>query len=206
MKSANERKGKIYHYCITKSPSHTATGFAEVLSTKSLSINNYDSATHNLKISLYAANVYQAYTYDNLDRVKTVRYNNVGVVSQALGSAAISMVNNAAQQIDDVVAKKKKFNVPDMLFDGVVGFACGRLGGSGATYGNTSGIRAVGNQYAKRGLLNSKAATYFVKNAHNQGGKFVFSSLGKSLGISAVGTAIGIGKTHATSFIRRIIR
>ena len=45
-----------------------------------LSIKSYDSATNNLKLMLYGSNGYVAYTYDNLDRIKTERYNSIGLL------------------------------------------------------------------------------------------------------------------------------
>ena len=123
--------------------------------------------------------------------------SGAGVVVQALGSAALSMTSNAASQINHIVKDETgetEFSVEDMLFDGVVGFACGAWGKNGASYGNSKGIMSAGKQLWKRGLLNPKARSYYAKVAHNKGGEYVMSSLLKSLGKSFVGTTIVTGK------------
>ena len=123
--------------------------------------------------------------------------SGAGVVVQALGSAAISMVSNAASQVNHIVQDETGetgFNVVDMLFDGVVGLVCGARGGNGASYGNSGGINAAGKQLFKRGFFNPQARSYYAKTAHNMGGEYVFKPLLKSLGISAIGSAVVAGK------------
>ena len=119
--------------------------------------------------------------------------SGAGVVVQALGSAAISMMSNAASQVINIVndeTGETEFDVGDMLFDGAVGLVCGIWGDNGASYGNSAGINAAGKQLLKRGLFNPKAWSYYVKVAHNMGGEFVLKSLMKSLGKSAIGTTV----------------
>ncbi len=123
--------------------------------------------------------------------------SGAGVVVQALGSAAISMASNTASQVNHIVKDETgetTFNVGDMLFDGVVGLACGTWGGNGASYGNAGGITAAGKQLFKRGFFNPQARSYYAKVAHNMGGEYVFKPLLQSLGKSAVGSAIVTGK------------
>lgn len=123
--------------------------------------------------------------------------SGAGVIVQALGSAAISMASNAASQVHDIrqdTTGETEFDIGDMLFDGVVGLACGIWGGNGASYGNSGGINAAGKQLFKRGFFNSQARSYYAKVAHNMGGEYVFKPLLKSLGKSAVGAAVVIGK------------
>ncbi len=70
----------------------------------------------------------------------------VGLVGQVAGNAAISMANNAA---DQVIENKgfKNFNVGSMLFDGVVGGIAGRAGGAGA---GSKHLNKIGKQLFKR--------------------------------------------------------
>ena len=125
--------------------------------------------------------------------------SGAGVVVQALGSAAISMTSNAASQVNHIVQDETgatEFDVGDMLFDGAVGLVCGARGGNGASYGNSGGIKAAGKQLFKRGFFNPQARSYYAKTAHNMGGEYVFKPLLKSLGISAVGSAVVTGKNR----------
>ena len=122
--------------------------------------------------------------------------SGAGVVAQALVSAGISMVSNAASQVNHIIQDETgntKFDVGDMLFDGSVGLACGIVGGKGASYGNSGGITAAGKQLGKRILSGdgiSKALSYYAKTAHAQGGEFVLKSLAKSLAINSIGGII----------------
>ena len=65
-----------------------------------LSIKSYDSATNNLKLMLYGSNGYVAYTYDNLDRIKTERYNSIGLLVtysyDYMGNVAQKKVTNTS--------------------------------------------------------------------------------------------------------------
>ena len=89
---------------------------------------------------------------------------------------------------------KKDFQI----FDGVVGGARGAIGGNGASYGNTAGIKAAGKNLAKQVFKNgrnaSKAAIYYAKTAHRAGGDFVMKELTKSLSISGGGSVIMVVK------------
>ena len=123
--------------------------------------------------------------------------SGAGIVVQAIGSAAISMISNAASQVNHIVQDETgatEFDVGDMLFDGAVGLACGTWGGNGASYGNSGGIMAAGKQLFKRGFFNPQARSYYAKVAHNMGGEYVFKPLLQSLGKSAVGSTIVTGK------------
>ena len=126
--------------------------------------------------------------------------SGAGVVAQALGSAAISMVSNAVTQAKHIAeGKQSEFDMADMFFDGVVGLATGAWGGNGASYGNSGGIMKAGKQLLKRGFFDPKARSHYVKVAHRMGGEFVFNPLLESLGKNAVGSAVVIGKNILTS-------
>jgi len=119
--------------------------------------------------------------------------SGAGVLAQSLGSAALSMASNAAQQMNHIIKDETgetKFRVGDMLFDGFVGLVCGARGGNGASYGNTAGINSAWKQLSKRGIFNKKAQVYFAKTAHGKGGKFVLDALAESQKISTIGTVI----------------
>ena len=125
--------------------------------------------------------------------------SGAGVITQALVSSGISMASNAASQVNHIVKDESGetgFDVGDMLFDGAVGLVCGARGGNGASYGNSGGIKAAGKQLFKRGFFNPQARSYYAKTAHNMGGEYVFKPLLKSLGISAVGSAVVTGKNR----------
>lgn len=80
-----------------------------------------------------------------------------------------------------------------MLFDGAVGGVCGFIGGDGASYGNTAGIKASGNQLINRIFLKNdvkSAYAYYAKTAHCEGGKFVIDGLNASLKINSRGSAV----------------
>jgi len=92
--------------------------------------------------------------------------SGAGIVAQAVGSAAISMVSNAASQANHILkdeTHETRFDVGDMLFDGVVGLACGLWGGNGASYGNSGGINAAGRQLFRRGFLTHVPASIMQK-------------------------------------------
>ena len=130
--------------------------------------------------------------------------SGAGVVAQAIGGAAISMVSNAAQQINDIVNDESgntKFSVGDMVFDGAVGLACGIIGKNGASFGNTAGINASWKQLLKRGLSNKAARSYFAKTAHNAEKKFVLTALKKGLAINAGGAGISVAKTTVVRWL-----
>jgi hypothetical protein len=115
--------------------------------------------------------------------------SGVGMLGQIAGGAAFSMASNAGQQINKIVdGTQDEFNYGSMIFDGVVGGVCGRLGGTGASYGNVAGINAAEKQFIKRGLTKA-AKTYFVSQAHKQGGVYVYDALSKSLKILAAGSS-----------------
>ena len=121
--------------------------------------------------------------------------SGAGAVVQVVAGAGIAMASNAAQQTNKIVKKKQEgFDVGSMIFDGVVGGACGVMGGNGASYGNTAGIKAAGKNFTtqvfKNGRNASKAAIYYAKTAHRAGGDFVMKELTKSLGYNTVGNAI----------------
>ncbi len=123
--------------------------------------------------------------------------SGAGVVVQAIGNATISMVSNAASQANKIVndpTGETEFDIGDMLFDGVVGLACGIAGGNGASYGNTKGINAATKQWFKRGFFDSNARSYYVKNACREGGEHVFDALLSSLDKTVIGAAITTGK------------
>ena len=128
-----------------------------------------------------------------------------GVVAQAVGSAAISMASNALTQVKNIALdpmKETKFNVGDMLFDGAVGTICGALGGKGASYGNTAGIKSAGKQLFKRGFFNQQARDYYFKNAHQAGGKYVFKALLESFRVSSVGSVVVTAKNIVSRYLQ----
>lgn len=117
--------------------------------------------------------------------------SGAGVVAQALGSAGISMLANAATQAHNIFNDdegKTKFNLEDMLFDGAVGLVCGIWGGNGASYGNSGGIMAAGKQLFKRGFFNPAARKYYAETAHNASKQYVFDPLLKSLLKNTIGS------------------
>lgn len=123
--------------------------------------------------------------------------SGAGVVFQALGSAALNMLSNAAGQINDIVnsnSGKISFSVGDMLFDGAIGLVSGIAGGNGASYGNTAGIKAATKQLFKRGFFDPKARSYYVKTACRAGGDHVFDALLSSLDKTVIGSTVITGK------------
>ena len=97
----------------------------------------------------------------------------IGVVGMMVGGAALSMAENAVTQ---VVENKgfNKFDVSDMIYDGVVGGVSGAIGGSGS---GSKHLTNLGKQTLKRtlnagahkglkaGLKEAgKAAVYYGKN------------------------------------------
>ena len=106
----------------------------------------------------------------------------VGLLGQIAGNAAISMAGNAINQIGN-----KKFDVGDMVYDGVVGGVSGAIGGAGI--GGKS-ITHLENQIVKRtyraaiheGIEEGeeefvKATRYYLKNS-----KGFYSTLYKGMG------------------------
>ena len=99
----------------------------------------------------------------------------VGIVGSIMGNTAISMAENATNQI---IENKgfKKFDVGDMLIDGAVGAASGAIVGAGK--GNKH-LTKLGKQTVKRtyneashkglkvgGKEATKAASYYAKNTN----------------------------------------
>ncbi len=119
--------------------------------------------------------------------------SGAGALGEALGSAAISIATNALTQGYHISIDEKgetQFDMGSMLFDGAVGLIGGALGGRGASYGNTAGIKSAGKQLFRRGFLNQQARDYYFKVAHRAGGEYVFKPLLESLKISAAGSAV----------------
>ena len=129
--------------------------------------------------------------------------SGVGVVGQMLGSSVISMSANAISQFKNIITKKtNSFDYIDVLFDGATSAITAAWGGNGAIYGNSAGIVSAWNRYKAKGLLNKRAAYYFAKTAHNSDNEFVFTSIVKSSGKNAFGSAIVFGKNLARSIFR----
>ncbi|MDE6766864.1 MAG: hypothetical protein K2J35_01560, partial [Eubacterium sp.] len=114
--------------------------------------------------------------------------SGAGILVQILGGASISMASNALTQGKNIAfGKSNEFDFWDMLFDGAVGGLCGLAGGKGASYGNTAGIKASGNQFINRVFLKNdvkSAYSYYAKTAHRQGGDYVMTMLNKSLKVN----------------------
>ena len=129
--------------------------------------------------------------------------SGAGVVIQALGSSALAMISNAAQQINHIVKDETNsttFNIGDMLFDGVVGLVAGAIGGNGASYGSAKHLNKAGSRLIKKVILGDgkKAWKYYVKTAHVYKRKFVFRSVLKSLSFVAVGNTVITAKNYLT--------
>jgi len=125
--------------------------------------------------------------------------SGLGVVAQAVGSAAISMASNAGQQVNKIVkGKQNGFNVGDMLVDGAIGLACGMWGGNGASHGNAAGIKSAGKKLLKN-LTSPQAWRYYATQAHRAGGGYVLKELGVSLLKNTVGTAASTIKNRMTN-------
>ncbi len=64
----------------------------------------YSSSTHNLSMYAYGNGDIVAYTYDKLDRVKTIRYNDINVLVtytyDYMGNVALAKVTNSAQTVE----------------------------------------------------------------------------------------------------------
>lgn len=64
----------------------------------------YSSSTHNLSMYAYANGDIVAYTYDKLDRVKTIRYNDINVLVtytyDYMGNVAVAKVTNSSQTVE----------------------------------------------------------------------------------------------------------
>ncbi len=130
--------------------------------------------------------------------------SGVGVVGQVIGSATISMASNAVGQIENIITdstKETKFDVGDMLFDGVVSAVTANWGGNGASHGNTAGINSSWKRLFNKGLSNSNARKYFYKTAHNSGKEFVLSSLGISSAKNTIGSLVIAGKNKLKSVV-----
>ena len=93
------------------------------------------------------------------------------------------MASNAAQQIHAINTSEESitFDYEDMVFDGVVAFGFGGLGGSGASFGNTSEINTAGKQLIKNGLFNTQSWRTYYGTAIRRDGEFVLGALYKSL-------------------------
>lgn len=102
--------------------------------------------------------------------------SGVGLAGVIAGSAAISMVGNAANQ---VISHKglSHFDTGDMVMDGIVGGATGALGGAGK---GTKSLMRLGKQTVKRATNTlkykgvravvddlPKIAAYYEKNTKN---------------------------------------
>ena len=99
----------------------------------------------------------------------------VGIVGSIMGNAAISMAENATNQI---IENKgfKKFDVGDMLIDGAVGAASGAIGGAGKgnkhlTKLGKQTVKRTYNEASHKGLKAgvkeaTKAASYYAKNTN----------------------------------------
>ena len=110
-----------------------------------------------------------------------------GRVVQAVGSSLLSMASNVVGQIRDARSNpSQKFSVTSMLFDGAVGFAAGRIGKNGASYGNEAGIKAVTKQFNKH-----------LKTGQKIGKAFSYTLIGMAIGI-----AIGYGIYYVTDMKR----
>ncbi len=132
----------------------------------------------------------------------TLAASGAGVVLQASLGALISCTTNVVQQLKTISEDETKsttFNLGDMIFDGVVGMICGAWGGNGASYGNVGGINSAWKQLFKKGILNKKAQSYFIKTAHMKGGKFVLDALAISTGKNAVGVGVVESKNVVSS-------
>ena len=116
------------------------------------------------------------------------------VLVQAIGSAAINIISNTAQQLNHIYVQNDQeyFNVADMVADmvadGLVGFMCGSWGGSGASYGNSQGIMSAGKQLIHEGLFNSQAWRNYFVSACRRDGTFVLTALIESLGKAGIGS------------------
>ena len=126
----------------------------------------------------------------------------VGVVGMALGNAAISMAQNAADQVIENEGFEN-FDVGDMLYDGVVGGTIGAMGGPGkgskhltnlgkqtmkrtfneaSHKGIGSGIKAAGKAFAYYGKNTKQYYIEFFRNTPSN----LFSSIGSSITNEAV--------------------
>ena len=117
--------------------------------------------------------------------------SGAGVFLQAVGSAAISMLSNAAQQIHQINDSNGQvsFDWVDMVADGAVSFICGVWGGSGASYGNSSEITAAGKQLFHEGIFSSQSWSNYYTAACRINGEFVLKPLAESLEKAYYGNA-----------------
>ncbi len=100
--------------------------------------------------------------------------SGVGLIGQVVGNAAISMTNNA---VDQVVENKgfSNFDPVSMVVDGAIGAVAGLVGGPGAgnkglTKYGLQVIRRSSNAFVHNGIQSavaeaSRAMAYFAKNA-----------------------------------------
>lgn len=105
-----QRKGFIPNTTgdVYQTYSFTYNDYGQTLTTKvgdrTLATNTYDSKTHNLKMLRYGTGELVLYTYDNLDRIKTVRYNSIGkkvtYSYDYMGNVAVEKVTNVAGDIE----------------------------------------------------------------------------------------------------------
>jgi len=69
--------------------------------TRTLATKDYDNSTHNLTMMTYGNGDVVSYTYDNLDRVKTIMYNDIDVyvtyTYDYMGNVAVAKVTNFAK-------------------------------------------------------------------------------------------------------------
>ena len=121
----------------------------------------------------------------------------VGVVGMIAGNAAISMAENAANQVIDNKGFSN-FDVGDMMVDGVIGGISGALGGAGKGSKHLTNlgkqtvkrtINATTHKGIKAGIKEAgKAFSYYAKNSAKYYGDFVRGVPGDVL--SSIATTI----------------
>ena len=121
----------------------------------------------------------------------------VGVVGMIAGNAAISMAENAANQVIDNKGFSN-FDVGDMMVDGVIGGISGTLGGAGKGSKHLTNlgkqtvkrtINATTHKGIKAGIKEAgKAFSYYAKNSAKYYGDFVRGVPGDVL--SSIATTI----------------
>ncbi len=123
--------------------------------------------------------------------------SGAGIAAQVAGNVAASAASNTLTQVNNIANERQdSWSWSSFACDVTAGAISGIWGGRGASYGNSGGIFQSGVQATKRILNNmdefGKAIAYYAKTAHQSGGSFVLTELGKAL---AKGFAVATGNT-----------
>lgn len=123
-----------------------------------------------------------------------VAASGIGLAGQvAVGASAAAVSNVLTQTRNIATGNQTSFDAKSLVKDTMVGAASGLIGGRGASYGNSKGIIQAGKQFVNKIASKDsvgKAASYYMKTAHQQGGGNVIIELAKSFGKTTFANSI----------------